>query len=284
MVDMSAALETRRPQMFPTLSAAEMERLRRFATPRRYAAGELIAKTGEPGPGLAGILSGSVTVSQRDTQGRSSVIVTHQPGAFMGELAQLSGKPALVDVIADSDVEVLLIPPERLRALMVGEAELGEKIMRALILRRMGLLETGAGGPVIIGREDHPDVIRLDTFLGRNGYPHTLLDPDTADVTARLKIEADGNWTLKVQDVTKARRVTEKIVGTGDDVVIYSGPAGVIAARALSEDNFVVWSYSDSSDLLFNEIGPYRGENTISGGPLVLSIQAVGSWSMNVTP
>ena len=112
----------------------------------------------------------------------------------------------------------------------------------------------------------------------------TLLDPDTADVTARLKIEADGNWTLKVQDVTKARRVTEKIVGTGDDVVIYSGPAGVIAARALSEDNFVVWSYSDSSDLLFNEIGPYRGENTISGGPLVLSIQAVGSWSMNVTP
>ena len=81
---------------------------------------------------------------------------------------------------------MLLIPPERLRALMVGEAELGEKIMRALILRRMGLLETGAGGPVIIGREDHPDVIRLDTFLGRNGYPHTLLDPDTDKEAAAL--------------------------------------------------------------------------------------------------
>ncbi len=112
----------------------------------------------------------------------------------------------------------------------------------------------------------------------------TLLDPNTEDVTARLKIEADGNWTLKVQDVTKARDVNERIVGTGDDVVIYSGPAGVIAAEAPSEDNFVVWSYSDGSDLLFNEIGPYKGENTISGGPLVLSIQAVGPWSMKVAP
>ena len=96
------------------------------------------------------------------------------------------GPDQLRQVFNDSDVEVLLIPPERLRALMVGEAELGEKIMRALILRRMGLLETGAGGPVIIGREDHPDVIRLDTFLGRNGYPHTLLDPDTDKEAAAL--------------------------------------------------------------------------------------------------
>ena len=51
-------------------------------------------------------------------------------------------------------VEALIIPPDRLRALLVAEAELGERIMRALILRRVGLLETGAGGPVIVGRAD----------------------------------------------------------------------------------------------------------------------------------
>ena len=34
-----------------------------------------------------------------------------------------------------------MIPPARLRDVLVAEAELGERIMRALILRRVGLLE-----------------------------------------------------------------------------------------------------------------------------------------------
>ena len=62
-------------------------------------------------------------------------------------------------------VEALVIPPERLRALLIAEAELGERIMRALILRRVGLLESGVGGPVIVGRKDSGDVLRLDGFL-----------------------------------------------------------------------------------------------------------------------
>jgi thioredoxin reductase (NADPH) len=45
----------------------------------------------------------------------------------------------------------LLLEAERLRALLIAEADLGERIMRALILRRVGLIETGAGGPVLIG-------------------------------------------------------------------------------------------------------------------------------------
>ena len=45
----------------------------------------------------------------------------------MGELAQLSGRPALVDATAIADSEILMIPPERLRALLVAEADLGER-------------------------------------------------------------------------------------------------------------------------------------------------------------
>ena len=106
----------------------------------------------------------------------------------MGELAQLSGRPALVDAYAAGAVEALLIPPERLRALLVAEAELGERIMRALILRRVGLLQTGAGGPVIVGRPGNGDVLRLVGFLSRNAHPHDRLDPET-DPEARALIE-----------------------------------------------------------------------------------------------
>jgi len=112
----------------------------------------------------------------------------HKAGSFMGELAQLSGRPALVDAHAGSAVEALLIPPERLRALLVAEAELGERIMRALILRRVGLLQTGAGGPVIVGRPGNGDVLRLVSFLSRNAHPHDRIDPDH-DPDARALIE-----------------------------------------------------------------------------------------------
>jgi len=107
------------------------------------------------------ILAGKVDITQHDQLGRRTPIVTHGPGAFMGELGQLAGRRALVDAHALEPVEALVIPPDRLRALLIADAELGERIMRALILRRVGLLEAGAGGPVIVGRAESGDVLRL---------------------------------------------------------------------------------------------------------------------------
>ena len=184
----ASIIDTRRPQMFPTLAPAEIERVRRFGTVRSFAAGEAIATVGSPGHGLIIVLAGHVDITQRAESGRRTLIVTHTPGQFMGELAQLAGRPSLVDAYATEPVEALIIPPERLRALLIAEAELGERIMRALILRRVGLLETGAGGPVIVGRADNGDVLRLEGFLRRNGHPHLQLDPDT-DPDAKALIE-----------------------------------------------------------------------------------------------
>jgi len=181
-------VDSRRPQIYPTLEPAEIERLRRFGEVRSYAAGEALATVGGVDHGLAIILAGHVDVVRRDPWDRRWPIVTHSPGSIMGELAQLAGRPALVDAYAQGAVEALTIPPERLRALMVAEAELGERIMRALILRRVGLIQAGAGGPVIIGRAGNGDVLRLDGFLSRNGHPHQSLDAET-DAEAKALIE-----------------------------------------------------------------------------------------------
>jgi thioredoxin reductase (NADPH) len=181
-------IDTRGDQMFPTLEPGEIERMRRFGELRRHGVGEALARVGEVSPGISVVLAGAVEITRRDEAGRPQPVVTHLPGAFMGELAQLSGRPALVDAHAVKPVEILVIPPDRLRALLVAEAELGERIMRALILRRIGLLETGAGGPVIVGRPENGDVLRLAGFLRRNGHPHLQLDPDT-DTEAKALID-----------------------------------------------------------------------------------------------
>jgi thioredoxin reductase (NADPH) len=187
-VPTQSIIDTRRHQMFPTLEPAEIERVRRFGEIRSYGVGEALAKAGEVGHGLTIVLAGTVDITQHSQSGHPHLIVTHGPGTFMGELAQLAGRPALVDAYAQQPVEGLIIAPERLRALLVAEAELGERIMRALILRRVGLLETGAGGPVIVGRADNGDVLRLRGFLRRNGHPHQQLDPET-DAEAKALIE-----------------------------------------------------------------------------------------------
>jgi thioredoxin reductase (NADPH) len=132
---------------------------------------------GDVGHGLTIILAGEVDITRHDKSGRREPIVTHRAGGFMGELAQLAGRPALVDAYAQGPMEALIIAPDRLRALLVAEAELGERIMRALILRRVGLLETGAGGPVIVGRADNGDVLRLEGFLSRKGHPQVRGEP-----------------------------------------------------------------------------------------------------------
>jgi thioredoxin reductase (NADPH) len=184
----ASIIETRAAQMFPVLTAGEIARLRRFGEPRRYADGEALATVGEAGHGIEILLSGQVEISQHDEYRRREPIVTHGPGGFVGELGQLSGQPFLIDAYCRGKVEVLVIAPDRLRALLVAEAELGERIMRALILRRVGLIQTGAGGPIIVGRDGDADVLRLEGFLSRNGHPHQRLDPE-ADADARALIE-----------------------------------------------------------------------------------------------
>ena len=188
MTDFPSELIARRgDQMFPRLAVEEMARLARFGEPRSFQAGEPVARVGETGHGLLLILSGEVEVAERERDGQHAHIVTHGPGSFQGELAQLSGRPSLVDATAVTNVEAVAIAPDRVRALLVAEADLGERIMRALILRRVGLIEAGAG-PVIVGDEANGDVLRLTNFLRRNGHPFHQLDPE-ADTCARTLIE-----------------------------------------------------------------------------------------------
>jgi len=59
--------------------------------------------------------------------------------------------------------------------------------MRALILRRVGLIESGAG-PIVIGDEADADVLRLTNFLRRNGHPYKTLDP-ASDSCAQTLVE-----------------------------------------------------------------------------------------------
>ena len=170
-------IESRRHQLFPRLSDAEVERMRRFGAVRRYADRTTLFEAGKTGPGMFVVRSGRVAVTRRDAHGENVLVVEQGPGEFLAEVGQLSGRPALVDGTAVGDVETLLIPPAGLRALLMAEAELGERIMRALILRRVGLIESGAAAGADRAGRSAPTSCACEDFSARNGQPHQLLDP-----------------------------------------------------------------------------------------------------------
>ena len=255
--DAPSELLSRRHQMFPVLTDAEMARMHRFGTPQTHPPGARLTTAGEPGPGLFVVLRGVLAVSQRDGLGRVTPIIQHGRGHFMGEVGALSGQPSLVDGIAQEPLEVLWLRPGQLRALIVAEADLGERLVRALILRRVALIESGASGPVLIGEIGSADLLRLQNFLRRNGEPYHVVDACT-DASAAALMEQygaagceplvvcpDGSVLVNPDEQTLARCIGMVDTAAHDDLydvaVVGAGPAGLsTAVYAASEGLRVV--------------------------------------------
>lgn len=249
--------------MFPVLSQAEIERVRRFGEVKRFAAGELLFQAGEAIPGMYVILSGRIAIVPRDGLGHAVPVAAFAqligapveemmevvPGEVIAEIGQLSGRPdsSVLDARAIEDVEAIVVPPAALRTLLVVEAELGERILRALILRRVALIELGFGGPVLIGALRSPGVTRPSHFLERNAIPFRVLDPaedrDAAALLARIASTPEDlplavlpNGTVlknpSKQDMAVALGlvVTTFRADTYDVVIVGAGPAGLATA------------------------------------------------------
>jgi thioredoxin reductase (NADPH) len=253
----SSTVASRRHQLFPTLTDAEIAHIRRFGEERRYARGTRLFAAGEPSQGMFVVLKGVVAISQRDGLGRVKPIAKQGRGQFIAEVATLSGGTVLVDGHAEEDVEALLMPPPQLRALIIAEADLGERIVRALILRRVALIEAGASGPVLIGEPQSPDVLRLQTFLKRNGYPYQVVDPKQDDAAASLleqygarddavlTICPNGSVLVNPSEPTLGRCLGMVDTAPRDEVfdvvIVGAGPAGLATAvYAASEGLHVV--------------------------------------------
>jgi thioredoxin reductase (NADPH) len=259
----NVALASRFQQMFPILSAAEIDRVRRLGEVRRFAAGELLFRAGEAFPGTYVILSGRVTIMPRDGLGQALPVAAFAqmigapleelsevvPGEVIGEIGQLSGRAdlSLYDARAVGDVEAVVVPPEGLRALLVAEAELGERILRALILRRVAMIEIGFGGPVLIGTLQSADVRRLSHFLERNAIPFRVVDPeedrDASSLLARLAPEPEQLPIVVLPDGTPLKNPTKQELALAlglvalsfrsepyDVAIVGAGPAGLATA------------------------------------------------------
>lgn len=248
-IDADAAVSVitnRKDQMFPFLPEREVDRTRAFGKEVQWTAGDVMFSMGHPSPGLVVMLKGFVKVIRRDALGRVHRVFEYRPGQFLGEIAQLFGHPCLGDGVVVEDTTAIVIESIDLRRLLVMEAELGEKIMRALILRRVGLIEKGSG-PVLIGDSADARLIALQDLLRRDSYPYSLIDgrddPETVALLRRISATPSDFPIVICPDGTVLRAPDENRVATAlgwlpefdpahiyDAVIVGAGPAGLAAA------------------------------------------------------
>ena len=244
----STVLEQRREQMFPLLTPRQVENARRFGGPKQtFAPGQTVISFGQLDAPALLVLDGYLEVRRRDALGNTDFFVRHAAGNVGGELSQLGRGPSYVQMRAGPEgCAAIPFDANQLRSLLIGDAEIGELLMRAFILRRVALLEAGAGA-VLIGRPDSYDALRLQNFLRRNGVPHEMLDSEKS-AEARHLIESMSLHAADLPvalcpDGTRLCNPTEKQLARclgllpdfspnrGYDVAIVgAGPAGLAAA------------------------------------------------------
>jgi thioredoxin reductase (NADPH) len=240
-------LEAKRELIYAPLGERDIARLGRFGERRTFRDGERLFEISKPSAGMYVVLSGSVSAYRRDVLGRSLLITHRGVGHMLAELGHMWGHRAPFEGIAQGDVEALLVTPEGLRTLMITDVELGTRLLEVLILRRKALASLGLAGPILVAPTTHPRLHRLQEYLLRSQYPHSVLDPatdsDAAALVSRhsagpedlpLVICPDGTVLKNPGDLALGRYLDvlpNAVRRRGYDVaVVGAGPAGLSTA------------------------------------------------------
>jgi thioredoxin reductase (NADPH) len=236
---------------YPRLSDDQIATLEAGGARRAVDTGETLVREGERSDYFFVILSGKVAVTTTDDAGNRHVIRVHGPGRFLGELGDLEGQAAFCTAEVVEPGEVLVVPTERVRALVAHDPVLSDLILRAYLLRRSLLIQEESGFR-IIGSCYSPDTARLREFAARNRLPHRWIDLERDKHAERLlqrfgvspqdaPVVIWGGEVLRNPTNTElARRVGLPVPDTvpdeSDVVVVGAGPAGLGAAVYAASD------------------------------------------------
>lgn len=237
----------RQGQTFPTLTAEQAERIAHYGIEERFDDGALVYERGQRGVDFFLVVDGAIEVFEVDAHGQERVLVVHRIFNFSGEMNMFNDRQILVTARSNGPSRVVRVPNKDFRRLISGEPDIGEIVMRAFILRRVGFIRHGQAGVELVGPGHGGDTLRLQRFMTRNGYPHHLLDTEH-DVDAGGFLECfeltldqlpvlilPGHVVLRNPsnvELADALGITETLdpATVYDVAVVGAGPAGLAAA------------------------------------------------------
>lgn len=254
--------------VFPSLDDSQLERMARLGRCRAVHRGEVLVTEGQRQAPFFVVRTGVIRIVRPTSSGGETLVATLRSGQFTGELNMFSNRRALMQIRASEDGEVIELDHAHVQSLVQGDADLGDILMRAFILRRVELIAHGLGDVVVVGSEHCAATLRIRDFLTRNGHPHGYIDLDR-DPGAQELLD---RFTVTIGEVPvlicrgksvlrnpSNRQITE-CLGLNDPldttkvrdlVVVGAGPAGLAAA---------VYGASEGLDVLVLESSAPGGQ------------------------
>jgi thioredoxin reductase (NADPH) len=252
-------------EVFPTLTPAQIGRIATHGRTRLLSPGEVLVEQGDSAIPFFVVISGELEVLRPSDE---TVVTVHAPGQFTGEVSTLSGRRALFRMRAATAGEVIELDRQHLLALIQTDAELGEIVMRAFILRRVELVAVGLGDVALVGSAHSAGTLRIKEFLMRNGHPYSYIDlendPDVQNLLDSFHFAASDIPVVICRGKVVLRNPTNQQVADclgfnvtidqaqmRDLVIIGAGPAGLAAA---------VYGASEGLDVLILETNAPGGQ------------------------
>jgi len=243
---MATDVMERAAQMFPKLTAAQIDRISSIGRRRTMRAGEVLFDVGEQNTRFFVVLSGTIAVV-RPIGDVEEPVAEHGPGQFTGEINMLSARRSIVRTRAVGELQVIEVDRDDLRTLVKRDAELSEILMRAFILRRVALASQATNDMILLGSRHSGNTQRIREFLSRNGQPFTYQDVE-ADPSVQVMLDqfhvgvnevpvivCRGGHVLKnptVEALASAAGLSADLDAKAvrDVVIVGAGPAGLAAA------------------------------------------------------
>ena len=254
-------------QIFPKLTLTQIRRITPHGRTRTTKRGEVLYEQGDSAASFFVVVSGELEVL-RPSGAVDTLVTVHRSGQFTGEVGTLSGRRTMFRVRATKPGKVIELDRRHMLTLVQTDAELGEILMRAFILRRAELITAGVGDIVLIGSTYSADTLRIKEFLMRNGHPYSYIDlehdPDVQNMLDSFRLAASeipvvicrGQVVLRnpsKQEIADCLGFNESIDQTQvrDLIIIGAGPSGLAAA---------VYGASEGLDVLVLETGSPGGQ------------------------
>ena len=254
-------------QIFPKLTPAQIRRIAAHGHMRAIQRGEVLYDQGDSAVPFFVVVSGELEIV-RPSSTFETIVTVCGPGQFTGEVNTLLGRRALFRARATKPGELIELDCQRMLALVQTDAELGEILMRAFILRRAELVAASVGDVVLVGSLHSAGTLRIKEFLMRNGHPYSYMDlerdPEVQNLLDSFHIAPSeipvvicrGQVVLRNptnHQVADCLGFNETIDQTHmrDIVIIGAGPSGLAAA---------VYGASEGLDVLMLETSSPGGQ------------------------
>lgn len=166
-------------QTFPVLNQEQIGRARLIGREESLPKGTILFERGERSVDFFIVLQGNIEIYEH-RHDEPNVFTVHGEHQFTGEIDLFNSRQILVGGRMGEDGSVLRFNRQQFRKLIAAEPDIGEIVMRAFILRRMGLISHKQGSVTLIAIKESADHLRIERFLRRNGYPLEILSYDVA--------------------------------------------------------------------------------------------------------